>query len=501
MFLKRSLGTEDTDEVIQRLHNECKSRKFSEYCEGRGFVKAQFHPNTHLSDANNIKRQEFSQSIASEETPHLGVVFHGTHSSNIENILEDGLDKEKRLLQAYGPGEYFSTEPGPSLSYCKEGLEMLVFAVVLPPVSVKERCPSDYVVVNNNRHHFPLGVLKFISVDQTVRSRSDTRRALCEEVTSKSQMKEEAEFKAVVREKSIVNDMETASSMYENIKIFLDYMDERNNLTHNTIPPDILRGIVLVGLWDTKEARILGFGSGFIADRKRGLILTAGNIFYDTLGEKIEEKYKDRNTKVIIGTSCKTDANDNTARFTNFAQIISHDIENMDAVVLHITTKLMTPFISLPSRQPVDEPVTRGSLKDQNMMRIKLRKKTRLEEKITIIGFNQSGEGRHAPGEYLNHAVSTARGYVCEAGHVEQPLSDARESPFFKASKSEIIVEACSVDVGYSGGPCVGQDNMVIGIVCRKHPTNDRRCFLAPASKLNKILNKAKQLVDSRFKA
>ncbi len=49
---------------------------------------------------------------------------------------------------------------GISLSYCKGGNEMLVFAVVEP----RERqhgCPRDYVVVANNNHQLPLGSVTF----------------------------------------------------------------------------------------------------------------------------------------------------------------------------------------------------------------------------------------------------------------------------------------------------------------------------------------------------
>jgi len=194
-------GTGGTDAIIKRFHDACQSRDFAEHCRDFGLVEAQFHPNPHLMDADNSRRQKFSQSIASDSmelknSGTLDVVFHGTRTSNIESILKDGLDTNKRSGQAYGPGEYFSMQPGPSISYCRGGLEMLVFVVVLPSVSArKENCPPDYVVIDNNCYHLPLGVLKFASVDQEVRSTSNTRREafmkLCKEVRMKSQIKEE----------------------------------------------------------------------------------------------------------------------------------------------------------------------------------------------------------------------------------------------------------------------------------------------------------------------
>jgi len=284
--------------------------------------------------------------------------------------------------------------------------------------------------------------------------------------------------------------------------------DQRNKLKQYIIPPngksvkEILKGVVLVGILDTKAECIVEYGSGFIADNSRGLILTAGHIFYDIMGEKIEQKYRGRkNVKVIIGTLCKMkDADDRyTAHFTYFAEIIAHDIVNVDAAVLHITTKFQKPFKSLSLLQP-DEPIMRGSFRDQNMTKIKLRTKAHPKERITIIGFNQSGEGRRAAGEYLNHTVSMANGDVCGTGHAGQHLVDTGESSLFRATKSEIIVEVCSPCVGHSSGPCVNQDGLVIGIMSRRHQKNDKRCYLAPASKLKKLLKKAQKVVDKRFR-
>jgi len=67
---------------------------------------------------------------------------------------------------------------------------------------------------------------------------------------------------------------------------------------------------------------------------------------------------------------------------------------------------------------------------------------------------------------------------------------------FFRATKSEIIIEDCPVYVGHSGGPCVNQDGMVIGILCRGHPKIDKRYYLVPAAKLKVILNDAQKIVD-----
>ena len=69
-------------------------------------------------------------------------------------------------------GEYFSTEPGVSISYCRGGLKMLVFTVVLPDKHATPNCPHNYAVIENNNHQLPIGTVSFSSVSKFVVSRS-----------------------------------------------------------------------------------------------------------------------------------------------------------------------------------------------------------------------------------------------------------------------------------------------------------------------------------------
>lgn len=63
------------------------------------------------------------------------LVFHGTRCRNIEAIQRDGLNPKLRSRQAFGVGEYFNRQPKLSLSYCRGGGTMFVFAVIVPDVS------------------------------------------------------------------------------------------------------------------------------------------------------------------------------------------------------------------------------------------------------------------------------------------------------------------------------------------------------------------------------
>jgi hypothetical protein len=68
---------------------------------------------------------------------------------------------------------------------------------------------------------------------------------------------------------------------------------------------DLLRSIVLVGLWDGKTRKVVRVGSGFIVDKKRGLIVTASHTLMNIWGDKStpfgENYYGLREGKVVIG--------------------------------------------------------------------------------------------------------------------------------------------------------------------------------------------------------
>ena len=175
----------------------------------------------------------------------LGLVFHGTSEGNIQSILAHGLDPRRRKRQAFGPGEYFSTDPCLSVSYCNGGLEMLVFLVVIPPAR-PQRAPHDYVVVNDNDHQLPLGSFTFKSVDQTVLRGSIQKR---QQLAHLSRMAEEktrqanvAMFKATIIQHLIRNKVDVASEKYQKHKDQLCHISKReiSMYVHRVVDADVI---------------------------------------------------------------------------------------------------------------------------------------------------------------------------------------------------------------------------------------------------------------------
>ena len=143
-----------------------KSQAFVHYCQckvwGDQHIRdVSFHPKTEiLSEAKDALARRFLEALrdpSMHDQQEIMICFHGTRAKNISKILEHGLDPSLRRKQRRGPGEYFMKCPYGSLPYSRGSGQLLVFAVVLP---LEER-DSSIIVVENNTHQLPLGVLRF----------------------------------------------------------------------------------------------------------------------------------------------------------------------------------------------------------------------------------------------------------------------------------------------------------------------------------------------------
>lgn len=150
--------------VVTQAHHHfstvCHLTPFGATCTELGFANSVFLPNESLHSGSR-NYDKFSAALEEEDQVTLGLVFHGTHENNIPAILRDGLDENLRAGQAYGPGEYFATDPRISYGYCKGGSKMVVFVVVMPTTRTHE----GIVVVQNNNHQLAIGTLQFDSYD------------------------------------------------------------------------------------------------------------------------------------------------------------------------------------------------------------------------------------------------------------------------------------------------------------------------------------------------
>ena len=262
---------------------------------------------------------------------------------------------------------------------------------------------------------------------------------------------------------------------------------------------ELLPSIVLIGLWDDDRSRIRNVGSGFIADKKHGLIVTAGHVLFDMEdGRNFGAPYFGvKNAKVVIGVIPE---GKDEAVFRYFADIVADDVRsNVDACVLRITTKLEHDVddegvgIAMQKEILLDQ----AKLKEENLVRLKMETDFQLEESIRIIGFNQGGEGVFEPGSHILRSADMAKGYICRmftaamSDDSDDSSSDSETNTF---SPREEIVAMCPTISGHSGGPCVNGDGLVIGILSRADPVDRNRCYLVPSNHLKSLIKRARNV-------
>jgi Poly(ADP-ribose) polymerase catalytic domain len=208
----------------------CQRPEFAMKCHG--FESPCFMKNSQLIPGNEAL-EKFNDGVRDlNDDAILGLVFHGTPSQNIAVISSEGLDPKKRSGQAYGPGEYFSKDPGVSVRYCRRGNAMMVFVVVIPQDSVSSMAMKHpFVVVNNNSHQLPIGTLIFSRVDKIVMDHSkrlrDSLFKLSQEVDIRIKAAEEAEIKAEIIQSLIAMKIDAASQTYNEHRSNLSELSKR----------------------------------------------------------------------------------------------------------------------------------------------------------------------------------------------------------------------------------------------------------------------------------
>lgn len=240
--------------------------RLGRFASAFGLVNPAFAPNPAAAAGREIHDRFVRACRELPEFATLAVAFHGTYEDNVETILRDGLDPKKRQGQAYGPGEYFSTDPGVSTSYCRrrlavpppaaapqfggqppsqQGLKMLVFLVVRPlpkedskpdpskpnPPSrthianQQNNCPPHYVVVPTTEHQLPLGVLSFDRVEPAALRRADAMRAklqqLNQQIKEQEHQANKARVKAKIIQKIILGELDVAAEHYRRNRDYL----------------------------------------------------------------------------------------------------------------------------------------------------------------------------------------------------------------------------------------------------------------------------------------
>jgi len=298
------------------------------------------------------------------------------------------------------------------------------------------------------------------------------------------------------------NNVDDASSIATGVgSIFIDASTYSTYNSSSATTPKVdklLAGVVMVALWDKSRSCIVRAGSGFVADDKRGLVITANHILFNLEelnpndGRTVNGKFIGLpNTTAIIGMH---QGRNKSAVFMYCADIVASGMQNVDACVLQIRTKFQQP-IELDDHNHLTErpvlPIALPQLKNEMLKRLIMTgtKPPTGDQVVMVIGFPQTNEGFFiGRDERINQIVCVNKGYVCKTMYNSSPKS---EHNF--VSKSEIVVRGSCNGCYNSGGPCVNELGEVIGILSRIDPVDAERHYLTPASELKVLLNQANE--------
>lgn len=107
-----------------------------------------------------IQYARFATALEKSAEKEVRLLFHGTPECNIDSILSNGLDPNRRVRQLLGKGDYFGTSVAKCMTYCRGAKRILVFAVLMDAETVTHN--SNGTVVNNNAaYQLPLATIEF----------------------------------------------------------------------------------------------------------------------------------------------------------------------------------------------------------------------------------------------------------------------------------------------------------------------------------------------------
>jgi len=266
----------------------------------------------------------------------------------------------------------------------------------------------------------------------------------------------------------------------------------------------LLPSIVLVGVWDPERRFLMSVGSGFIVDKNVGLVVTAAHVLFD-----MDKPRKDIFGRVlpkgqaVIAVIPDAEDGGTQAVFRYFAEVVAHDILNVDACVLRITARMEKDVTHEAKIMAIDQSeclISTAEMAGQELCSLTMTPEFQLEEAVRIVGYNQGGEGYYETCRHISLSVDVVFGNICKI--FVAPLQLCGNNMCFERAfmpRSEIIT-SCATVGGHSGGPCMNSEGHVIGCLSRADPgERDPRCYVVAASEIQPLIRKAKQYVAEKW--
>lgn len=234
----------------------------------------------------------------------------------------------------------------------------------------------------------------------------------------------------------------------------------------------ILDSVVIVGMMDSSHM-LTSIASGFIVDARRGLVATVGHAVFDMInGGQIGKKL---GTQPIIARVPSSDRHDATVCY--FADIVASDIRNTDLCVLRIHS-----IVENGQFQVSGKPISSG--RGESFQELSLADKWTENEDVSILGFphGKVNNGYCLVPERIEGSIKGIR----KVNYGDMIRGDSEHDKHSWQPCEEIVVAVSkSTTLGQGGGPCLNQDNAVVGILSRGL---DNFAFVVPSSEIKRFL-------------
>jgi S1-C subfamily serine protease len=231
-------------------------------------------------------------------------------------------------------------------------------------------------------------------------------------------------------------------------------------------------------------------GSGFIADKAKGLIVTAGHLFYDIAKDRSFTPLESGNTDAIIGVY---DIKTKKASFKYTADIAVNGLATGDCCILRLTGKFVNNVDSNGSVVSSSEEIrSLDAAELEGLSDLPLADSYDMNTSTRTWGYGQEDDAFSSPFESINRSLSNVSGFVTKI--LERPCTafTTLGSTDIHRTENQVVVnliDAIARD-GLSGGPVVNGECQVVGIQSICDPADEKRTFVVPSTIIKELLTK-----------